>query len=162
MLKLPPITYFDMYLRLNGFEGKFFGVANVNNDGGRTLEITPTTECTEEELAAMYAVRDSYNWDQPDFFMPQIEEFKAQVFAALPDIGKLEMAPVLMAMNEDFIDNPTNMQIYWSAFLANRPSWLTNEIAQQIDDIALACNIPIEVGQKPSWMDRAKSFFNIS
>lgn len=156
------ITYFDMYLNIRGYTGKFVGLSNINKDGGRTCRIDPSETCTEEELQEMYSLRDSYNWDQPNFWIPKVKDFKEKVFTLLPDVGKLEMAPILMAMDNTFIDNPENMQIYWAAFLANRPAWMTNEIATQIDQLAATYNIPIEVGQKPTWLDKAKSFFKLS
>lgn len=140
MLNFPTVTYFDMYLKQMGFEGKFHGVSGIKKE----CQINSTESCTEKELEEMYRLRDEFNWDQPDFFMPKIESFKEQIFGALPAEGKLMLTPVLMLLNEEYMDKPENMQTYWQTLLSAKPQWLTDDLITQAIQLAKNYNIPLE------------------
>lgn len=123
------------YLKSQGFtcDVRYF------NDGAIELMWAPDT--SEEVKKAAQALIDAGIPEPPS--PADIDSFKERVFGALPDLGKLQMAPVLMSMNQEFINNPTNMQMYWGALLSNRPEWLTDKVLFEVGQIAQECRIPI-------------------
>lgn len=136
---LPKITYFDMYLRKLGY-GDYFKIISDLDGSGASCEIFPTELCTDDKLNEMYAIRDTYDWDNPSFWVPKISEFKQSMFGVLPALGKISLAPVLLAPE----DNLDNILLLWNAFLSNRPEWLTQDVIDSVDTIAVECKIELK------------------
>lgn len=140
MLKLPSITYFDMFLRKLGYADKFTGVSGSITEDGSTVEIVPSGACSPEDFDAMLKLKDSYNWECPDYWYPKLQEFKSDCFKALPELGKITLAPVLLSTEE----NLEALKMFWLALVNNRPAWLTNEVVTTVDDLATFYNIELK------------------
>lgn len=134
---------FHMYLNKIGFEGKFISISLSTKTGSPVCEIRPSESCTEEELIQMQEIAATYNWGQPDFWVPQVEEFISQVFDALPPQGKLILSPYLN-MLRTYINEPYRVKEMWSLIKASKFDWMTPEVEEQIVIIASKTNVVIE------------------
>jgi hypothetical protein len=140
---MKPITFFDSYLKNLGLGNKFLGVSNINKDGGRTCRIDFTEEATKEDQILLYQLRDSYNWDQPDFWCPKVEEFISQVFDSLPPQGKLILAPYLN-MLRSYINEPDRVQEMWNLIKESKFEWFSPELENKILEVASRTNIVLK------------------
>lgn len=137
------VTFFDQYLKSLGYGSKFTGISNINNNGGKTCRIDFTEDASEEDKTNLYTLRDSYNWESPDWWLPQVKEFRIAVFNSLPAEGKVLLAPVLMSLTDEFISNPSSMQAYWGALVEMSPQWLDEKVIGDVLHAAQKFNIPL-------------------
>ncbi len=133
------LYYLDCYLKYLGWTKRYKRLEEKEG----VVDIIPSETCTEEDLKQLNDLKDSYNWEKPDWWMPQVKEFRIAVFNSLPAEGKVLLAPVLMSLTDEFISNPSSMQAYWGALVEMSPQWLDEKVIGDVLHAAQKFNIPL-------------------